>query len=371
MSRNGELRRDFQRKDCRVTVSAVIVVSNLFGIAAYRQNIVADRAALPVSGLFYIESGRQRGKMKSAVDRSDRIGVVICVQIGRIGQIGILTEIQTGQVVVAYVQFGQTGILSEIQTGQVVVTYVQFGQLGIPAEIKTGELGADTEQSFQLREIADTGKISDVLIVYIKLPRQRDFPCAEFAVPVSVKIFLRAEKNLPECRVGEMSLVDGNVRAASRNRERENDVFLLSIQFRPVIFEVIGIGHDSGIVIHGKDVSADRAAGQLGHSARIKEDGQSQQIKGIAFQRDLANVARCIQINQLGVASEIELGQRVIRAVHILQLRIMTEIELGQLVFGADHHLQLRIIAEIQCRQAIGTAIQLFQLGIPAEIERG
>ena len=201
MSRDRVLRRDFQRKDCRVTISAVIFVSNLFGIAVYRQNIVADRAALPVFGLSCIEAGRQRGKMKSAVDRSDRTGVAFCFQFS---QIGILTEIQTGEVVVAYVQFGQTGIPSEIQSGEVIVFYVQFdqtgilseiqtgqvvvacvqnGQPGILTEIQTGEVGADTAQNFQLREIPDTGKIPDVLTIYIKLPHQRDFPCAEFGGP--------------------------------------------------------------------------------------------------------------------------------------------------------------------------------------------
>ena len=211
MSRDSVLRRDFQRKDCRVTISAVIFVSNLFGIAVYRQNIVADRAALPVFGLSCIEAGRQRGKMKSAVDRSDRTGVAFCFQ---------------------------------------------FSQIGILTEIQTGEVGADTAQNFQLREIPDTGKIPDVLTIYIKLPHQRDFPCAEFAVPVSVNIYLRAEKKLPEFRVGEIRRVDGNVRAASRNRERENDVF----QSRLGAAGVIGIGHDSGIFIHGKGASADCAA---------------------------------------------------------------------------------------------------------------
>ena len=149
--------------------------------------------------------------MKSAVDRSDRTGVAFCFQ---------------------------------------------FSQIGILTEIQTGEVGADTAQNFQLREIPDTGKIPDVLTIYIKLPHQRDFPCAEFAVPVSVNIYLRAEKKLPEFRVGEIRRVDGNVRAASRNRERENDVF----QSRLGAAGVIGIGHDSGIFIHGKGASADCAA---------------------------------------------------------------------------------------------------------------
>ena len=279
MSRDSVLRRDFQCKCCRKILSAVIVVSNLIDIAVYRQDIAADRAALPVAGLCYIKTRRQRGKIKSVVDRSNRICVVLCIQLG---------------------------------------------QLGIPAEVQTCEVITGTIQIFQLRKIFNTRKISDFHIVDINIPHQRDFPCAEFAVPVSVNIYLRAEKKLPEFRVGEIRRVDGNVRAASRNRERENDVF----QSRLGAAGVIGIGHDSGIFIHGKGASADRAALPVSGLLDIKA-GQARQLKGIACQRDLANIAPCLQSSQHGVAAEIKRGQRVIRAVHIFQPRILAEIERG------------------------------------------
>ena len=323
MSRDSVLRRDFQCKCCRKILSAVIVVSNLIDIAVYRQDIAADRAALPVAGLCYIKTRRQRGKIKSVVDRSNRICVVLCIQLS---------------------------------------------QLGIPAEVQTCEVITGTIQIFQLRKIFNTRKISDFHIVDINILHQRDFPCAEFTILIPINIGFFIKKKLSEILIREVGLVDSDIRAVSCNRQCENNVLFLVIQFRTGITDVIGIDHDSGIAIYCKSASADFAAGQAGHAARIKA-GQARQIKGIACQCNLANITRCIQIRQLGVTAEIERGQRVIGAVHIFQLWIMTEIERGQRVIGANHPFQLRILAEIQYRQAICTAIQLFQLGILAEIE--
>ena len=64
---------------------------------------------------------------------------------------------------------------------------------------------------------------------------------------------------------------------------------------------------------------------------------QARQIKVLPVQCNLANITRCIQIRQLGVAAEIERGQRVIEQIHIFQLWIMTEIERGQRVIGANY----------------------------------
>ena len=302
MSRDSVLRRDFQCKCCRKILSAVIVVSNLIDIAVYRQDIAADRAALPVAGLCYIKTRRQRGKIKSVVDRSNRICVVLCIQLG---------------------------------------------QLGIPAEVQTCKVITGTIQIFQLRKIFNTRKISDFHIVDINILHQRNFPCAEFTILIPINIGFFIKKKLSEVLIREVGLVDINIRAASCNRQCENNVLFLVIQFRTGITDVIGIDHDSGIAIYCKSASADFAAGQAGHAARIKA-GQARQIKGIACQCNLTNITRCIQIRQLGVTAEIERGQRVI---------------------GANHPFQLRILAEIQYRQAICTAIQLFQLGIPSEIE--
>ena len=200
-----------------------------------------------------------------------------------------------------------------------------------------------TIQIFQLRKIFNTRKISDFHIVDINILHQRDFPCAEFTILIPINIGFFIKKKLSEILIREVGLVDNDIRAASRNRERENDVF----QSRLGAAGVIGIGHDSGIFIHGKGASADRAALPVSGLLDIKA-GQARQLKGIACQRDLANIAPCLQSSQHGVAAEIKRGQRVI---------------------GANHPFQLRILAEIQYRQAICTAIQLFQLGIPAEIE--
>ena len=137
---------------------------------------------------------------------------------------------------------------------------VQNGQPGILTEIQTGEVGADTAQNFQLREIPDTGKIPDVLTIYIKLPHQRDFPCAEFTILIPINIGFFIKKKLSEILIREVGLVDSDLRAASCNRQRENNVLFLVIQFRTGITDVIGIDHDSGIAIYCKSISADCAA---------------------------------------------------------------------------------------------------------------
>ena len=215
MSRDSVLRRDFQCKCCRKILSAVIVVSNLIDIAVYRQDIAADRAALPVAGFCYIKTRRQRVKIKSVVDRSNRICVVLCIQ---------------------------------------------FGQLGIPAEVQTCEVITGTIQIFQLRKIFNTRKISDFHIVDINILHQRNFPCAEFTILIPINIGFFIKKKLSEVLIREVGLVDINIRVASCNRQCENNVLFRVIQFRTGITDVIGIDHDSGIAIYCKSISADCAA---------------------------------------------------------------------------------------------------------------
>ena len=116
-----------------------------------------------------------------------------------------------------------------------------------------------TIQIFQLRKIFNTRKISDFHIVDINILHQRNFPCAEFTILIPINIGFFIKKKLSEVLIREVGLVDINIRAASCNRQCENNVLFLVIQFRTGITDVIGIDHDSGIAIYCKSISADCA----------------------------------------------------------------------------------------------------------------
>ena len=102
------------------------------------------------------------------------------------GQRGVLAQIKAGELVEGTVQLGQRGVLAQIKAGELVGLAVQLGQLSVFAHIQTGEIVVFTVQLIQIREKFNAGQVFDISMIDDELGHAIQLSLTEGAVAVLV-----------------------------------------------------------------------------------------------------------------------------------------------------------------------------------------